>query len=492
MKRVAGIIGGAILFGAVAGASMVGVNVAAQRAGIAYQQTANVIAETKPQQETAAAQPENTAPADNSSTGSNTTVIKSAAGSNISGSVTDVVKNTMPSVVSITNMVKYRQNGFSIFGDFQSYETEIPASGSGVIIGKNDTELLIVTNNHVITSSESLSVTFVDDETLEAEIKGTDVSADIALLSIKLENIPTKTMEAISIATFGDSDAAEIGEQVVAIGNALGYGQSVTTGIISAKDRDIATNKGSRTGLIQTDAAINPGNSGGALLNMKGEVIGINVAKSASTDIEGMCYSIPSSVAKRVVEKLSKLETRAEVSKEERGYLGVSVKTIDEQTAASFDMPQGIFVYKHTEGSDAKNEDLHEKDIITAIEDQSVTNFNELADILSRYKAGEKVRLTVQRPNGDKYDELNVEVILGTAETSSTIKDDSNSSGASGGKNDPFSRDYNPDGQNGNNGNNGNGDSGNNGSDGQKSGDGSISADDIMKAFQDFINQYQR
>ncbi|ETP72871.1 trypsin-like serine protease [Lachnospiraceae bacterium JC7] len=483
MKRIAGIIAGAILFGAVAGAAMVGVNVAAQRAGVAYQQTAVAVTETQPQTETAAAQQETTAPAENSNT-----TLKTATGSSVAGSITDVVKNAMPSVVSITNMVKYRQNGFSIFGDYQSYETEVPASGSGVIIGKNDTELLILTNNHVISSSESLSVTFIDDETLDAEIKGTDANADIALLSIKLENIPTKTMNAISIATFGDSDTAEIGEQVVAIGNALGYGQSVTTGIISAKDRDITTNRGSRTGLIQTDAAINPGNSGGALLNMKGEVIGINVAKSASTDIEGMCYSIPSSTAKKVVERLSKIETRPEVSKEERGYLGVTVKTIDAQTAASFDMPQGVFVYKHTEGSNAQNDDLHEKDIITAIEGQGVTNFNELGDILSKYKAGETVTLTVQRPNGDKYDEITVKVVLGSAETSATIKEDS---GSAGGKNDPFSRDYDPDGQNGN-GNNGNGDSGNNGSDGQNGNGGSISPDDIMKAFQDFINQYQR
>ncbi|WP_036610142.1 S1C family serine protease [Oribacterium sp. P6A1] len=484
MKRVAGIIAGAVLFGAVAGAAMVGVNVAAQRAGFTYQQSTDMIAEIKPQENTAA-QPETSGTADNSSN----TSIRIATSSNITG-VTDVVKNAMPSVVSITNMVKYRQNGFSIFGDYQSYETEIPASGSGVIIGKNDTELLILTNNHVISSSESLSVTFIDDETLDAEIKGTDANADIALLSIKLENIPTKTLNAISIATFGDSDAAEIGEQVVAIGNALGYGQSVTTGIISAKNRDIATNKGSRTGLIQTDAAINPGNSGGALLNMKGEVIGINVAKSASTDIEGMCYSIPSSTAKKVVEKLSKIETRSEVSKEERGYLGVTVKTIDAQTSASFDMPQGVFVYKHTEGSDAKNDDLHEKDIITAIEGQGVTNFNELGEILSKYKAGEKVSLTVQRPNGDKYDELTVEVILGSAATSSNTKDGSGSAGTSGEKNDPFSRDYDP--NNGQNGNNNDGNSGNNGSDGQSGDNGNINPEDIIKAFQDFINQYQR
>ncbi len=481
MKRIAGIIAGALLFGAVAGAAMVGVNVAAQRAGIAYRETAAAVTETQPQSESSPAQQGNTSPVE-----INNATIKTATGSYIMGGVTDVVKNAMPSVVSITNMVKYRQNGFSIFGDYQSYETEVPASGSGVIIGKNDTELLILTNSHVVSSSESLSVTFIDDETIDAEIKGSDSQADIALLSIKLENIPTKTMNAISIATFGDSDAAQIGDQVVAIGNALGYGQSVTTGIISAKNRDINTNQGKRTGLIQTDAAINPGNSGGALLNMKGEVIGINVAKTTSIDTEGICYSIPSSTARKVTERLSKIETRSAVSQEERGYLGVTVKTIDEKTAASFGMPQGVFVYKHTDGSDAKNDDLHEKDIITSIEGQSVKDFNELGEILSKYKAGEKVTLTVQRPNGDKYDEITVEVVLGSAETSSSTKD---KSGTSGGKNDPFSRDYDPKGQDGQK---ENGDSDNKDSDSNNGNNGNLDTDDILKAFQDFINQYQR
>lgn len=487
MKKVIGIVLGALLFGSVAGAAMVGVNIAAQHAGIAYQQISNVpdsviIPETGAAQQETAPEKKSDSPA----------TVKQATSSETVGSVPDVVKNSMPSVVAITNMIKYKQNGFSIFGDYQSYETEIPASGSGVIIGKNDTELLILTNNHVVSSSESLSITFIDDETIDAEIKGTDASADLALLSIKLENIPTKTLDTISIATLGDSDAAEIGDQVVAIGNALGYGQSVTSGIISAKDRDISTNKGKRTGLIQTDAAINPGNSGGALLNMKGEVIGINVAKSTSIDTEGICYAIPSSIAKKIVERLSKLETRAEVSQEERGYLGVTVKTIDEQTAASFDMPQGVFVYKHTEGSNAKNDDLHEKDIITALEGQSVTNYTELAEILAKYKAGETVKLTVQRPNGDKYDEITVSVVLGSAETSSSVGGNNSQGNASGGKNDPFSRDYDPNDRNGQNGGNGSDNNGSDGQNGGNGGNGSLSPEDILKAFEDFINQYQR
>ena len=395
-------------------------------------------------------------------------------------SVTEVAKNAMPSVVAITNMVKYRQNGYSIFGNYQDFETEIPASGSGVIVQKTDTELLILTNNHVIESSESLSVTFIDDESVDAVVKGSDAAADLALIAIKLENIPTKTMEAISIATLGDSDALEVGDQVVAIGNALGYGQSVTTGIISAKDRDVATSKGTSSGLLQTDAAINPGNSGGALLNMKGEVIGINVAKYTSTSIEGMGYSIPSSKAKKIVESLSTLETREEIPESERGYLGVMVKNIDAQTAESFGMPQGVFIYKFIEGSTAKNEGLHEKDIITAMNGQGVTNFTDLSSILSKYRVGETVTLTVQRPNGDKYDEINVDVVLGQSPSSNNTSTDDQKDGI-----DPFSRNN---GESGNDGNN----SGNNNDDNQNSREFSIDTDELWKTFQEFFNQYQR
>lgn len=476
MKRVAGIFFGALMFGVVAGASMVGVNVAAQRAGIAYQQSAAAITETQPAATEAAKETESAKTETDSAKIQNQQIINQVS------SVSSVAKAAMPSVVAITNMVKYQQNGFSIFGNYQNYETEVPASGSGVIIGKNDTELLILTNNHVVESSESLSVTFIDEKTIDAEIKGTDASADLALISIKLENIPTKTMEAISIAQLGDSDAVEVGDQVVAIGNALGYGQSVTTGIISAKNRDVSTGNGTESGLLQTDAAINPGNSGGALLNMNGEVIGINVAKYSSTSIEGMGYSIPSAKAQKVVDALSTLETRSDVPKAERGYLGIQVKNIDAQTAASFGMPQGVFIYKHTEGSDAENSELHDKDIITAIDGQGVTNFTELSTLLAKYRAGETVTVTVQRPNGDKYDEVKVSVVLGSADSSDTNK----SSASQSQENDPFSR------------NDGNNDSqapsdGQNGQNDQGSSNGrTFSEEDLWKTFEEFFNQYQR
>ena len=484
MKRVAGIIAGALLFGVVAGASMVGVNIAAQQAGIAYQKSANVVTETAPAVEEKTEKTENPAEAETSPvTESTPSTVQQAPVSSSVTSVTEVAKNAMPSVVAITNMVKYRQNGYSIFGNYQNFETEVPASGSGVIVQKTDTELLILTNNHVIESSESLSVTFIDDESVDAVVKGTDAAADLALIAIKLENIPTKTMEAISIATLGDSDALEVGDQVVAIGNALGYGQSVTTGIISAKDRDVATSKGTSSGLLQTDAAINPGNSGGALLNMKGEVIGINVAKYTSTSIEGMGYSIPSSKAKKIVESLSTLETREEIPESERGYLGVMVKNIDAQTAESFGMPQGVFIYKFIEGSTAKNEGLHEKDIITAMNGQGVTNFTDLSSILSKYRVGETVTLTVQRPNGDKYDEINVDVVLGQSPSSNNTSSDDQKGGI-----DPFSRNN---GESGNDGSNSGNNNGNN-NDNQNSGEFSIDTDELWKTFQEFFNQYQR
>ena len=476
MKKVAEVVAGALLFGVVAGASMVGVNVAAQRAGVAYQTSSTSdIEET-----TAATQAlSETQAAAESSTAAQTST-------QVMGSVTEVAKSAMPSVVAITNMMKYKANGYSLFGSYQSGETEVPASGSGVIVGKNDTELLIVTNNHVVTDSSSLSVTFSDNQSVDAEIKGTDASADLAVVAVKLSDIPEATMDAIQVITIGDSDETQVGDQVVAIGNALGYGQSVTTGIISAKDRDVQTSEGTESGLLQTDAAINPGNSGGALLNMKGELIGINVAKYSDTDVEGMGYSIPSDKAKKVIDALSTLTTRQEVPEEERGYLGIQVKNIDAQTAKSFDMPQGVFVYKFTEGSNAENSGLQEKDIITALDGQGVSTYDDLSTLLSKYRAGETVTVTVQRPNGNRYDEKEIQVTLGSADTSNTNKK-SGSQSQNSGSSDPFSRKDN--GSTGGNGNDSGSDSRNNGSDDSGS---STDQEKLWQQFQQFFNQYQR
>ena len=481
MKKVAGIVLGAVLFGAVAGASMVGVNVAAQKAGIAYQSDSGAQAVTP---ETTAAATQAAAETQAAGTAGSGTAPASTLGY---GSVSEVAKNAMPSVVAITNMMKYQANGFSLFGNYQNYETEVPASGSVVIVGKNDTELLIVTNNHVVADSSSLSVTFCDNESVDAEIKGTDASADLAVVAVKLSDIPQATMDALKVISIGNSDDIQVGDQVVAIGNALGYGQSVTTGIISAKDRDVQTSESSESGLLQTDAAINPGNSGGALLNMQGELIGINVAKYSDTDVEGMGYSIPSAKAKKVIDSLSTLTTRQAVPEDERGYLGIQVKNIDAQTAQTFDMPQGVFIYKFTEGSNAENSGLQEKDIITALDGQGVNTFDDLSNLLSKYKAGETVKVTVKRPNGSQYDEVTVDVTLGSSETSNTNKKSGTQSQQNqGSANDPFS-------QNGGSSSNGNGSNGN-GSDGSQGSNGSGSSDQeqLWQQFQQFFNQYQR
>ena len=544
MKKVVSIVLSALLFGVIAGGSMVGINVAAQRAGITNQtvQESQALIESPKNNAdtsgTAAAGDAGKSSSDSAAAGANSSDnsagnasgagsgtnggTNSASGSSASGaasttssgnlgSVTAVAKECMPSVVAITNMMKYQQNGF---GNYQNYETEVPASGSGVIIGKNDTELLIVTNNHVVADSTSLSVTFDDDKTIDAEIKGTDASNDLAVVSVKLSDIPTETMNTIKIATLGNSDDLQVGDQVVAIGNALGYGQSVTTGIISAVNRDVETDEGTESGLLQTDAAINPGNSGGALLNMKGEVIGINVAKYSSTDVEGMGYSIPSAKAQTVINNLSSLETREKVPENERGYLGVQVKNIDANTAKSFDMPQGVFIYKFTEGSTAQNSGLQEKDIITALDGQGVKTYDDLATLLQKYKAGETVKVTVQRPNGSKYDEVTVDVVLGSADSSNQAaadKQNANSSGSSdnsGNANDPFQKHDNSgsgsdsgsgdNGSSNDNAGNGSGDAGNSGSgsDGQ-SGNGSHGGSDydqeqLWKQFEEFFNQYNR
>ena len=328
------------------------------------------------------------------------------------GSVSEIAKNAMPEVVSITNTIRYQQYGYTIFG--QSGEQEAAASGSGVIIGKNDTELLIVTNNHVVEDSTALSVQFVDGKSYDAEIKGTDSDVDLAVIAIPLSSLSKETLNSISFAKYGDSDSVNVGDQVVAIGNALGYGQSVTTGIISAKNRDISTEGGTESGLLQTDAAINPGNSGGALLNMNGELIGINVAKYSDTTVEGMGYSIPSKKVKEIVEGLSQKTTRSKVSQDEKGYIGIQGKTVDSSIAEAYNMPKGIYIYKLLTGEGTDNSALQEKDIITKFDGQSVDSLEELSGLLSRYKAGEKVEVTVQRLSGKgEYQEKTVTVTLG-------------------------------------------------------------------------------
>ena len=414
--------------------------------------------------------------------------------------VSEVAKEVMPSVVAITNMMRYQENGFTIFGEVQK-ETELPASGSGVIVGQNDTELLIATNNHVIQDSNSLTVSFIDNSTATAQVKGTDVTVDIALVSVKLSDISPETREKIKAVKIGSSDDMEVGDQVVAIGNALGYGQSVTTGIISAKNRDVQTKDGVSKGLIQTDAAINPGNSGGALLNMKGELIGINVAKYADTDVEGMGYSIPSSAAESILSSLSTLTTRDKVPEGEQGVLGVQVKDIDAQTAESFAMPKGIYIFKVLNDTGADNSQIQERDIITKLDGQGVYTTADLKALLSKYRVGEEVKLTLMRQDGSgKYNEVEATVTLGKAAAlngnagsgnaqngnngnSGNVPSENGSEDSQGGSSNDGTSEYG----NNNQGNNGNNNRNNNGNDEGKSGD-----NNPFKSFQDFFNEYKR
>lgn len=394
--KAVGLVASAAVFGLVAGGVMVGVNT------VANSYIASNV-ETK----------------DNIVIG-NQTDIKSdsestaAPATNLSNmDVSTIVDKAMPSVVAIYGKAEITQNSF--FGT-QSYEAQ--SSGSGIIVGKTDTELLVVTNNHVIADTDSLEVEFNDGTKAAASVKGGDSDNDVAVVAIKLSDLSEDTLSKISIANIGDSNDIKVGQGVVAIGNALGYGQSVTVGYISALNREVKTEGGTSRNLLQTDAAINPGNSGGALLNMKGEVIGINSAKYSDTDVEGMGYAIPISTVKDLIAELSSKETRTVVAAENQGYLGIQGKDIDEEMAKAYDMPQGIYVYKVVEGGAAASSDLKAKDIITKFDGQSVRSMESLKNMLTYYESGKTVDLTVQRlDESGNYVEKTVTITLGKRET---------------------------------------------------------------------------
>ena len=321
--------------------------------------------------------------------------------------VSTIAQNVMPSVVAINISAIVEQQG--MFGYTQQYEAE--GSGSGIIIGENDSELLMVTNNHVVSDATTVNVTFADGESYEAQVKSTDSDTDLAIVVVKLSDIKESTMNQIKIATIGDSDSLKVGEQVVAIGNALGYGQSVTTGIVSAKDRTNSTNT---TPLIQTDAAINPGNSGGALIDLNGNVIGINAAKTASTEVEGIGYAIPISKAGEILDNLKTKQTREALDESAQGFLGIQGTNIDANASKAYGMPVGIYVYKILDDGAAASSDLKEKDIITKFDGQSVTTMDELKEMLTYYKSGSTVTLTVQSLTDGTYQEHDVTVTLGS------------------------------------------------------------------------------
>lgn len=320
-----------------------------------------------------------------------------------SGDVSDIVKSVSDSIVSITSTAYYQQ--FNFFTGITQYEGQ--SSGSGVIVGKNDTTLYIVTNNHVIEGAEDLTIEFSNGTSVSANINGTSTDPDIAILTVNLSEIDEETLNTIKVASLHTEDDLEVGNQVIAIGNALGYGQTVTVGYISALDRTIQTEDGTASGLIQTDAAINPGNSGGALVNMNGEVIGINVAKYADTDVEGIGYSIPVTSIQDLISMLS----QEKVNEDEQGMLGIQCTNIDSSMSQQFGMPQGVYVYKIT-NEQLNDEGLCEKDIITAIEGRAITSVESLTSALEYYKIGDEVNLTIQRIENGEYTEKVIIVTL--------------------------------------------------------------------------------
>ena len=334
----------------------------------------------------------------------------------VESDVSDVVEKVMPAMVSIVNNFTETAN---VFG--QQYTQEEAASGSGIIVGKTDDELLIVSNNHVVESADTLTVTFIDGSEAQAQVKGLDSDMDLAVIAVSLNDLSDDTKNAITVATLGSSDDLKLGEPVIAIGNALGYGQSVTNGIVSALNREITLENGS-TGLengstgtfIQTNAAINPGNSGGALLNMNGEVIGINSNKIGGTAVEGMGYAIPITSASPIIADLMERQTRTKVAEDEVGYIGISLQEVTSQISQMYNMPEGIYVVSVEEGSAAANAGIMKGDIITKFDGSSISSYSDLQKMLQYYAAGDSVIITVQRPQNGEYVSVELNLTLGS------------------------------------------------------------------------------
>ncbi len=329
--------------------------------------------------------------------------------------VTGVVAEVMPAMVIIHNNYTASAN---YFGYVQTEEAT--ASGSGIIVGENDSELLIATNYHVIEGADSLEVIFTDDTAVEAVVKGTDSDMDLAVIAVMLDDLTDDTLSAIKVATLGDSDSLTLGEPAIAIGNALGYGQSVTTGVISAINREVEIEEGVYQTFIQTDAAINPGNSGGALLNIQGEVIGINSNKIGGETIEGMGYAIPISVAKPIIDKLMNEETKVKVSDEERGYIGISGVSVTSEVSQVYGLPQGVYVAEVQNGGGAEAAGIQKGDVIVAFDGEEITSMDDLQSRLEYYAQGTTVEVTVMRQNGSEYAEITMDVTLGEASSSSS------------------------------------------------------------------------
>ena len=349
-----------------------------------------------------------------------TNVVKTS--SSTTSNVSAVAQNCMPSIVSITNVsVSDVQNYFSMYGNNSRSnpftQQESTSVGSGVIINKKNGEIDILTNYHVIEGATTLTCTLADNTNVEATVKGVDADRDLAVISIKTSDLSEDTLKQIAIATIGDSDKLQVGEQVVAIGNALGYGQSATTGIVSATNRSVSTSSDTdkSQSYIQTDAAINPGNSGGALLNMSGELIGINSAKLSDTNVEGMGYAIPISDASDTIQNLMNQVTKTKVSEAEQGYLGIQGVDVSDESAKMYNMPTGVYISDVVKNGGAQQAGLTKGSVITGLEGTTISDMNSLKEQLQYYRVGDKVKVTVQVPgNNGEYTEKTVEVTLGS------------------------------------------------------------------------------
>ena len=401
-KKWGMLIAMAVVFGLIAGGIMYGVNAAGMRI-----RNENAIAETSTAEKKESGKKNTDASDETENTMGDDSVI-------------EVTKNALPTVVTISTMSVEEMRNF--FGGTQQYKVE--GAGTGVIVGKNDTELLIATNNHVVEGASSLSVGFIDESSVKAEVKGTDVNNDLAVVAVKLSDISTDTMGKIRVASVGDSDDLQLGQQVVAIGNALGYGQSVTCGYVSALNRSLSLrddsgNTVNSTGLIQTDAAINPGNSGGALLNMKGELIGINEAKTESTpsggSVDNIGFAIPIDKAESSLKELMNLPTREKVGASQASYLGIEGESVTSDVTQLYGIPGGVFVLSVEEDGAAEKAGIKAKDIITELDGRSVANMEQLQDTLQYYAAGENISFTIQRADGGKYKAQTISVTLGSA-----------------------------------------------------------------------------
>lgn len=403
LKKVILFIGAAALFGVVAGAGFVGVNTLFQEDTEITNGTTN-----------SAINNENT----KISQGKVDATTVTPTNTNQTTDVSGVVEKVMPSIVSITSTVTQTYSDW--FG--RSYDENAEGSGSGIIVQKSDTELLVVTNNHVVEGAKSINVTFIDDSVVDATVKGTDSTADLTVVSIKISDIKKETLEKIEVATLGESTSVKVGAMAIAIGNALGYGQSVTVGYVSAKDRSVDLEDKTMV-LLQTDAAINPGNSGGALLNINGEVIGINSVKYASSDVEGMGYAIPISAAVPIINDLMKKEV---ISEAEKGYLGIAGQDVTEDVATKYNIPKGVFVNEVSEDGAAKDAGIQANDIITAINDISVESITSLSEKVNSYRIGTELTLTVMRIKDSQYTEMKIKVVLKgskTLESLDTVQD---------------------------------------------------------------------